>query len=262
MTNQELSLPELRTRFLGRPTFHYREVESTQDILRQLAAEGALHGTTVLADHQTQGRGRQGRIWFSLPPPQLYASVLLVPPLPDLKVGVLSIAAGLALAQAMEEHGIADTRVKWPNDVTVNRKKASGILAERVILRGAAPAVLLGFGINITASLDHFPAGLRDRATALSLHARDRIGPDRFRLLGTILADLERFYDEIVRGDPSAVQLGFRKRWLYRDRQIQIRIGNRLFTGVADEIDPDGALLLQCGSGEALRVVSGEILPF
>jgi BirA family transcriptional regulator, biotin operon repressor / biotin---[acetyl-CoA-carboxylase] ligase len=257
----ERTLPGLSTRSLGRPTRHFSEVTSTQDLLRSLARDGAGHGTAVVADHQTEGRGRQGRPWFSLPAPQLYASVLLIPPIPLVRIPVLSIAAGLAVAQAVEALGAPGVRIKWPNDVLIAGRKTSGILGERVIVRGSDSAVLLGIGVNMTADPEQFPADLRGRATAISLHTAGKGPIDRFRLLSAIYGDFERFYDEIVRGDLGAVQTGFRTRWAYAGREIQVRVGDRTIRGVAEEIDSDGALLLQAVNRGSVRIVTGEILP-
>ncbi|HLG18284.1 MAG TPA: hypothetical protein VI895_00535, partial [Bdellovibrionota bacterium] len=101
------NLPHLKTRTFGRPTFHQPEVDSTQDLLKKLVDDGAKEGTIVLSDHQSAGRGRQKRTWFSLPGPQIFCSILLRPSLPSHRWPLINIVAGLALRRTLQEIGIA-----------------------------------------------------------------------------------------------------------------------------------------------------------
>src|SRR3954462_3377768 len=140
---------------LGRPRLHFRAIGSTNARARELAATGAPHGTLVTTDHQTAGRGRQGRGWVAPPGRALALSLVLRRPDP-----LLSLRAGLAVADLAG----ARARVKWPNDVLLDGRKVAGILVEGRPQEGWAIA---GIGGNAAPDLAQLPPEVRDRAATL-----------------------------------------------------------------------------------------------
>ncbi len=254
---QLLNLSGLSTQLLGRPTYHFEEVDSTQDMLKKMSG-GVQQGTVVFADHQHKGRGRNGHIWFSLPEPQIYFSVLLAPKLSPPKFPMINIAAGLAVIEALEVCGIKDPKIKWPNDVYIQQKKAAGILSELLTSDvKERPFIILGIGINVSANLEDFPNELRDRATALSLTG---CTCDRLELLCKVLNALESWFLMLEHGNFKLIQSEFSKKWLFHEKQIVVNMdSNRSLQGKAMGIDEDGALLLQKSSSEIARVFSGEV---
>src|SRR5262249_51638000 len=117
---------------LGTPLYRFAEVDSTMDVLASLARSGAPEGTAVIAERQRQGRGRQGRAWFSPPVGNVYVSVLLRPRRPAATMTALAPACGLGVAEALEEFATVPAGLKWPNDVMVRGRKIAGILIESV----------------------------------------------------------------------------------------------------------------------------------
>ncbi|HEV7482374.1 MAG TPA: biotin--[acetyl-CoA-carboxylase] ligase, partial [Solirubrobacterales bacterium] len=158
----------------GEPHHHFDSIDSTNTRARELAAEGAEHGTVVTADEQTAGRGRQGRVWTAPPGKALLYSAIVRPL--DERHLMLPLAVPLAVCAAAEElagtlaHGDDSTSanlrcgVKWPNDVLVDRRKLAGILVEARPQDGWA---VVGIGLNLTISPDEFPPELRDKAVSI-----------------------------------------------------------------------------------------------
>ena len=237
-------------RLVGRAVHVLETVDSTQNVLTRLAAEGAAEGTVVTARHQTAGRGRRGRRWWDAPGQSLMMSVLLRPSISIGQAPQLSLVAGLAVADALEIAAGVTARIRWPNDVLVDGKKIAGVLPEAVARGdGRLAYVLLGIGVNV--DQDRFPDDLGNEATSLGL-ATGRTH-DHGRLLEAVLEALDRRYDEWL----SAGFAGLRDEW----RRRASTLGERVPTGdgregVAVDVDESGALLVDAGRGTLTRVVS------
>jgi BirA family transcriptional regulator, biotin operon repressor / biotin---[acetyl-CoA-carboxylase] ligase len=227
---------------------HHAVLASTMDAARAAARDGAPDGTVVVAERQTQGRGRHGRNWFS-PAGNLYASILLRPGLPPARMSELGFIVALAAADAVDTvlpGGRA--RLKWPNDVLVDGGKVAGILVE-IIEDNAA---VIGIGLNISRVPEAAPypvTCLRDAGATTSPQA----------VLTHLLAALElRLAHWSKRGFTRA-----REAWLARGpasgEMVSVRIGTRIDAGRFAGLDADGALLLAADGG-VRRVVAGEVV--
>jgi BirA family biotin operon repressor/biotin-[acetyl-CoA-carboxylase] ligase len=217
---------------------------STNDELRDLARQGAPHGTAVATDHQTAGRGRHARVWEMPPGAGLALSLLVRTPLPPRHVPLVGFAAAIATADACGSPFV----LKWPNDVLApDGRKIAGILAEAE-WEGSAPAyVVVGIGINVHAA--------PDLPTATSLAAVIGSPPSVHDLAETITdATLARC--EQLREDPRSVL----DAWRARARLgMAVRMG--AVEGIAEDVDDDGALLVRGARGARVRVVAGDLEP-
>ena len=229
------------------PIVRHGRVDSTQAIAFALAAEGAPDRTVVVADSQAAGRGRRGRVWQDEPGASLLVSILLRPRLTPAQLPTLSLTAGVAVAEALASAAGLDARLKWPNDVLVDGRKLAGILLES---RGLAPVVALGIGVNITQRA--FPPELAERATSVHLAGG---ACDRDTLLAALLGPLDFWRGRLEREGFAPV----RERW----RALAHTLGRTVtvdgVTGVAVDVDDDGALLLEV-DGRRQRVVAGEVV--
>jgi len=238
------------------------ETGSTNADLAELARGGAHAGSVLVADHQTAGRGRQGRTWTA-PPGSGVAMSVLLRPRPDVPAGHwtwLPLIAGLAVAEGLRRTSGAPALLKWPNDVLVGERKVCGILAERVETP-ADPACVIGMGINVTLGAYELPV---PTATSLSILVADglaRAVPSRTDLIATVLAGLELLY---LRWEAEAANASlaaaYRERSDTLGRRVRVLVaGDRLVEGVADDIDPDGRLVVRTSSGvETLS--AGEVI--
>lgn len=223
---------------LGRPRLDVESCESTQALVDTALPEGAL----VVADHQTAGRGRLGRSWEAPPGTALLCSILLEPPA-DRAAPQLSLVAGVAVADAIEQVVGLAAQLKWPNDVMLRRRKVAGCLAE-----ARDGAVVLGIGVNVNQTGDQLP----ERAGSLrTLTGRDW---DREELLAWLLDDLGRRYADWLDNGLDGVYDGLAPRDFLRGRRVTVN-GT---SGTAVKIARDGRLEIAVGDG-VVRVDSGEV---
>lgn len=250
-----LDLPELATSRLGRLAYHESDVDSTQDRLKErLAGGGAVDGTLLLADRQHKGRGRLGRVWKDLPGRQIFASLLITPDLPISRWPLVSLVAGVALAKALEQMGVTDVGLKWPNDIFLGQKKVAGILSEVVSSPAGRASIVLGIGVNCEGERSDFPNELRDIATTLSAEG---VFIGRLELLSQWLTLLENDLEELRNGSETLIR-EFTKRWIHRGQPIRVASGVTQLEGQAESIDPDGALRLKTSTGPR-RVLAGDV---
>jgi BirA family biotin operon repressor/biotin-[acetyl-CoA-carboxylase] ligase len=227
------------------PIIRLDVVDSTQRHAAALAASGALDGTAVVADTQTHGRGRRGRVWVDTPGASLLVSIVLRTSLPLARVPTLSIAAGVAVAEALIESAGVEARLKWPNDVLVGGRKIAGVLLER-----HGDVVILGIGINVGQT---FAEGdLTDRATSVR---REGGRADRDAILAAVLA-------ATVRWRARLEQEGFdqiRARWTALASTLGRRVTADTVVGTALGLDDDGALIVETDTG-ITRVLAGDVV--
>ncbi len=233
------------------------EAESTNTFAREHAARGAPHGTVIVARRQTAGRGRRGRTWTMLPGPQLAMTLILRPSWPMDEVPRVTLAAAVALAEALERFGLSP-RIKWPNDVELDGKKVAGILSELVTGdQGELQAVLVGIGVNLTGGIDEIPVEIRQRATTVALASGLVLTPDE--LLPVLL---QTFDDALKYLDSKQFPIlleEWRKRSSTLGQPVRVTLDQQVIEGLATEVDDDGALLVTLPDGRSERVVAGEV---
>ena len=238
------------------PIEHFEAIGSTSDALKERGRAGAPEWTVVLADRQTAGRGRQGHVWIS-PPGNLYLSVLLRPSLPLGATTVLPLATGLAVAQALEDQGLA-ARLKWPNDVLSEDRKLAGVLTEAASGPTGLEAVVLGIGVNVNLDPRDLPPELRESATSLAAET-GRPG-DPVAVAGAVLARLTLCYHALVREGAGPVLAEWRSRSVpWWGRAVEVRSAGQVVRGVARGLDERGALLLEGEDGAVAALLSGEV---
>ena len=239
----------------ARQIHHHREVGSTSDVLATLAREGAPHGTVVVADMQTAGRGRHGNSWFSPSGSGLYLSVLLR----TVASPMLTLAAGVAIAEALRAAtGIAAT-LEWPNDVVVvhdrDVRKVAGILAEATNDAELGDRVILGVGVNLKDTA--FPPELADRAGSVEGVSGRQV--DATVVLGELLAALSSRCAQVEAG----AKIELLARWeslapMCRDTTVEWSVGDRRHRGVTEGVDEEGRLLVRVGAQQQ-RLSGGEV---
>jgi BirA family biotin operon repressor/biotin-[acetyl-CoA-carboxylase] ligase len=219
------------------------ECDSTSSELLRRAERGAPSGTVVVADRQSAGRGRRGRTWMSSPEGSLTFSLLWRFSVPATRLAGLSLAAGVAVAEALEELGATRVRLKWPNDVLLESEggfaKLAGILVELASDRRGTQAVI-GIGLNLEAPAGDLlqpAAGLADDLASL---------PDRHRLLARLLGSLARVLDRFEAGGFAVLQSEWQRRHAWQDRPVRIlEDGEVEGEGICLGADSDGALLVE-----------------
>ena len=171
----------------------FESLDSTNNYLKKLAAEGAAEGTVVIADEQTAGRGRMGRSFASVAGCGIYMSMLLRPAdcTPDCAQSLTAVCA-VAVCRAIEKVCGRAPGIKWINDLYLRGKKICGILCESSVKNGKVDYAVLGIGLNVTTRIEDFPEELRE--TAGSLLTQTGFTFERGKLIAAIIAELSSLY--------------------------------------------------------------------
>jgi len=249
-------LPLQETHDLGRTLHAFDAVDSTNVVAFRLAMEGAEHGELVVAEQQTQGRGRRGRSWSSPGHLNLYCSFVLRPELPPQRAPELTLLAAVAVAESLRAADVpAD--IKWPNDLLVGGRKVAGILTELSADPDRVHFVIVGIGVNLNVRREDFPPELAETATSV-LEVTGRPV-----LRAAFAAGLARRLEDWL--DLHAAQ-GFRpvrERWRALSatlgQEVLVTSERREIRGVAIDVDEDGALRIRTGDGTEERVLAGDV---
>ncbi len=234
-----------------------KTVGSTNRIVKDLAAAGAPEGLTVIAEEQTEGRGRLGRSFYSPAGTGIYLSMLLRPELVAEKAVLLTVTAAVAVAEAIEEIADREAQIKWVNDVYLDGKKVCGILTEASFSPESAKLafVTLGIGINVFEPAGGFPADIRDTATSV-FAAEPKIEAARNRLIAAILNHFWHYYSNLT--DPAIIT-AYKKRSFVIGKRIMVHTPLGNFPAFALDIDDSGHLLVRFEDGRDEFLDSGEI---
>lgn len=220
------------------------EAGSTNDVAMRWARQGAPEGCLVVADHQTAGRGRLGRTWFSAPGGCLLLSVVLRPAVPPEDLALINLAAAVAVCRAVAELGL-EPRVKWPNDVILGGRKVAGILSEAEGAQGSSTTVVLGAGINVNVAREQLPEDLRETATSLAAEAGHAF--DRLQLLSGFLGHFGVLYSGLGTGRPSPIVEAYRPLCETLGRRVRVETLGGATEGTAVDVAPTGGLVLDTG---------------
>jgi len=249
--------PALRSKYLGRRIVFESEVDSTNRLARDLAIQGAVEGTLVVAESQSGGRGRKGRNWFSPPGEGIYASLVLRPRFQPAEAPKMTLLAGVALAETLIRIVPSRVTIKWPNDVLLGGRKIAGILIEISTDIDAIDYMVVGVGINVNTPPGRFPAELRGRATSLA--AQIGHAAPRAEILGAFLDCFERYYDLIGKEGFAPVIRRWRELSDMVGRLVRVHAFDRSLEGTIAGIDDDGVLLIKTADADIQRVIAGDV---
>lgn len=251
----------LTTALLGRLVEYRTSVGSTNDLAKELARAGAPEGLLVIAEEQTRGKGRLGRAWSSPPGVGIWMSVVLRPPLPPREAAPLALCAAVAATEAIRSVTGAAAGIRWPSDLVIGERKVCGILTEMEAEWDRIEFAVVGIGINVNTPPEAFPPDLA--ATATSLWAATGSPVPRAPLVRAVLTRLEAAYRELLAGRLQALLDRWRECSVTLGRTVRVRptaVGQPELMGVAEAIDPDGALIVRLPDGERRRVLAGDVV--
>jgi len=250
----------LDTHWLAREIHYFDEVDSTNRVALELARDGAAHGTAVVAEAQSAGRGRLGRAFFSPAHENLYLSVVLRPALTTTDAPAWILATAVAVADSVAEcTGDEDAvDIKWPNDVLLGGLKTSGILMELTAEATRVSHLVLGIGVNLNVERERFPDEFRHLATSLASHGGEAI--DRIAFTRRLLENLEHALDTCAEKGFSGILPRFQARFRMVGRHVRVlELDGSQISGVVHGIGTDGALLLSTEDADEIRIVAGDV---
>ncbi|MHC5021231.1 MAG: biotin--[acetyl-CoA-carboxylase] ligase [Planctomycetota bacterium] len=229
---------------------------STNDVAFELAAAGAPDGTVVTAEEQTGGRGRLGREWRS-PAGGLWFSILLRPELAPEQRPYLTVLAAVALADALAGHCDLDARIRWPNDIMLQGRKAAGILVEVRDGPNTQGAAVVGIGVNISSVPDGLDPEIAAHTTSIAAAAGRPV--DRTELLRAILCAFDARYLALLRGEVEALDRDWARRSGVVGRRVRITQGESAVEGMATSVGALAGVTLSLDDGSSTTFRSEHI---
>ena len=251
----------MQTECLGRRVYYYQETDSTNTRCKLLAEEGALEGSLVVAENQNAGKGRRGRNWVSEPGSGIWMTLLLRPDFDALYASSLTLVVAMAVTKAVEKQTGLPVQIKWPNDIVLHGKKICGILTEMSTAEGEIQYVVAGIGINVNHTF--FPKEIAKIATSLQIESKKSYV--RSELIAAVMYEMEKYYGmylETKTVGPFLVE--YNAYLANREREVAVLVGdiNRqevAYTGIAEGINEQGALLVRKEDGTVQQVLAGEV---
>ena len=246
----------LTTKWMGKELHYFEETTSTNAEVKKMADNEVLDGTVIVADSQTQGRGRRGRSWKSPRGTSISFSILLRPDISTDKAPMITLLMAMAVDRAIEEVCGLDAKIKWPNDVVVNGKKVCGILTEMSLESDYIHHVIVGTGINV--NQEEVPEDIANMATSLRIEKGRKIV--RADVLEHTLSWFEKYYDDfILVQDMSQLMEPYNNMLVSMDKEVNVLDPKGSFTGVSKGINHLGELVVQLPSGETKNIYAGEV---
>lgn len=256
----DLIVPEeiktmLKTSFVGNNIIYKERIGSTSDYAKKIALT-AGEGTVIIAEEQTEGRGRMGRRWISPPGTGIWMSIILKPKLNPAKAYQITQAIAVAAAKAIKETCGLNAGIKWPNDIIVNGKKVCGILTEMSAESDQIYYIVIGVGVNVNTSLDDIPPELRAKASSL----KEELGRyvSRKKLLANMLNWVEEIYLKFVNNGFGAVIKDCRELSVILGKEVEVIQTDQKYRGRALKIREDGILLIETQEG-IKEILSGDV---
>ena len=233
-------------------------VRSTNDMAGELIKKGYGHGTVIIADGQSHGKGRLGKVWFSPPGLNIYMTIIVMPRQEDLaqKIPLVNLVASLSVANALRNQTGLEVGLKWPNNLIYSNKDLGGILSESLISGNRLAGLSTGIGVNVNQEV--FPEDLKAGSTSLYLETGKR--QDRGRLVIEILKKFDQYYSLFLTNSRAVID-----EWMRISKTIHSKV--RVITergelqGTAVGLNDQGMLILELPNHQVLSLASGEIVP-
>lgn len=252
----QLLLQHLRGMPFAKRILHFFQTESTNDVAMRLGENGEPHGTVVIAERQTAGRGRAGHSWVSEKSVGIYVTILLRPAISPMQSPTLTLAAGLAAYDAIAEETGLQLDVRWPNDVMLNGKKVCGILTEMQAELDRIHFAAVGVGINV--NQPKMPPEISGLATSLRIETGRM--HSRLELLARLLRRLDHYYNQFVTQGAASIVKRFAEVSSYTEgKRVRITSGTESFVGVTAGLEPSGILRIKRDDGRIEPIISGTV---
>src|SRR5690625_1727804 len=250
----------LSTNWLGKKVHHREVIDSTQKLAHQLALDGVEHGTIVIADEQTDGKGRTGRPWQSNKSQGIWMSIILRPNILPYLAPQLTLLTATVLARVLDDFADITPQIKWPNVILINGKKIAGILTEMQAEQDKVLYVIVGIGLNINQEEKDFEQQLA--ATSTSLRMETDKNWSLLPIIQQIIHQFEQKYESFIEHGFSKVKNEWEQYGFKINERLQIKSGHKQWEGLFLGIAEDGALLAKNEAGDIEKIYSAEIAWF
>jgi BirA family biotin operon repressor/biotin-[acetyl-CoA-carboxylase] ligase len=263
MRYPELSIKEIRAGLsnlnvtIGTEILFFPLIGSTNTMAAGLAAKGQREGTVIIADSQTEGRGRRGRTWVSPAGKNLYLSIIVRPGMPPKDASILTFMSAVACATAIQRLSTVPVSIKWPNDLMVAGKKIGGILTEMKADADSIDYAVIGIGINLNLASSDMPENIRDTATSVMLQTGLPQSRTEFAL--EIIQSMDYWYAILLESGKRRIIESWQRLSSTTGRSVTVTTGEVKLTGLAEGIDTEGLLILRLGDNSVMKISSGDV---
>ncbi|MBM7598381.1 BirA family biotin operon repressor/biotin-[acetyl-CoA-carboxylase] ligase [Virgibacillus halotolerans] len=247
----------LNTKWIGKTIIHKQSIPSTQIIAHQVALEGASHGTVVIADEQTMGKGRMNRHWHSGKGKGIWLSILVRPDILPYQAPQLTLLTATVLADVLRTCTTVAPLIKWPNDILINNKKTAGILTEMQAEQDRIQYVVIGIGLNVNQTKSDMPEDIGHRATSLQMETNKHW--QLRELVQNILTTFENTYDSYMENGFPEIKDKWESFGFKIGESISIKTMRDKWDATFLGIAADGALLTKATDGTTKKLYSAEI---
>lgn len=246
---------KLETAWAGKTCLCFDTLDSTNDYGKELGKKESVHGTLILAESQSAGKGRRGRVWQTPKGSTIAMSLCLEPKLRPENAAGLTLVMALAVAEGIREVTGANPQIKWPNDIVLGGRKICGILTEMCFKDGGY-VVVVGVGINV--NTEEFPDEIREIAGSLKLTTGREFS--REAIIASVLKYFEKFYEQYEQTeDLSELKAVYESMLANKGREVSVLDPKEPYKGVAKGINSSGNLIVVCEDGTEKEVYSGEV---
>ncbi|MBI4685247.1 MAG: biotin--[acetyl-CoA-carboxylase] ligase [Nitrospirae bacterium] len=261
--------------FIGREIIFHERTDSTNVMAMKLAENGAGNGTVVIADSQSKGKGRLGRTWTSPSGMNVYMSIILRPEIEPKDATLLTIMSAVACARAIRNISGLHVGIKWPNDLMASDKKIGGILTEMKSDPDRIIFAVIGIGINVNMNQKDFPSEIKPIATSIREELNNPPSPpfgkggmggfgkgeiSRTHIIAGILNEMDRWYGILRKKGKTPLLDEWREFSSTLGRKVRVSAGSQTFTGIAEDIDDEGMLLVRLSSGGLKKISAGDVM--
>lgn len=255
-TYEELK-DNLNTKYIGRKVLYFETIGSTNSKAKELASLGEKEGTVIIAEEQSMGRGRLGRAWSSPKYKGIWMSLILKPDIEPYYASKITLVAAAAVARTLIDMGI-NIKIKWPNDLVLNKKKVCGILTEMSGEINKVNYIIIGIGMNVNIEEEEFSNELKNTATSLKVEYLKTFS--RKEIAAKMLNNFEKLYEEFKneKNIKSSIKI-CRENSVLLGEDIKIISQNVVKKAKALDINDDGELVVQFEDGEIVNIISGEV---
>ncbi|TQR19754.1 biotin--[acetyl-CoA-carboxylase] ligase [Psychrobacillus vulpis] len=257
VVSKERISPYLTTSHLGQNIMYYPICDSTQNIAAEKAREGAPHGTLVITEEQTAGRGRLERSWDSTANKGVWMSVIIRPEISPHLAPQFTLVSAVAITKAIEDITGCVAEIKWPNDLLMNGKKVTGILTELQAEMDRVQSIIIGIGVNVNQEVEAFDVSIQSLATSLKIETGSEV--NRPELVAKILYYLEKYSNIYIESGFEPIKLLWESYSCTIGKRIRASLLKETLEGVAIGITNEGVLQLQLDDGEIRGIYSADI---
>ena len=247
-----MELDNLKTKIIGKRLLFVEEIDSTNDEARRLSASGEKEGTVIIAAAQLKGRGRLHRRWVS-PPGGIYLSILLKPYISPSRLPIITLLSAVAVVRTIRGLTKIDAAIKWPNDITIFRKKVGGILCE-----ATKNTIIVGIGINLNTNISLFPTTLKKLITSVKFELGTALSRDK--VIKILLEEFDKLYRDFLHHKQDEIISEWSSSCQTLGNRVKIETTKGVVSGLAEKVNSRGELLVRGSDGKIKKVYSADVI--